>query len=137
MSARPSEKQEYIDKLRAELKPGDTVYTVLRSVSRSGMSRQIDVYHFAKVDQGRVDKAWLSYWAAKALGWRFNNRADSITVSGCGMDMGFHLIYCLSATIFADLAGKPIDPAWGHIQGGTNANGTVGDPGYLLNQEWL
>jgi hypothetical protein len=34
-----SERDQYIAKLREALKPGDTLHTVLRSVSRSGMSR--------------------------------------------------------------------------------------------------
>ena len=35
-----SERDTYIADLRATLKPGDTLYTVLRSVYRSGMSRK-------------------------------------------------------------------------------------------------
>jgi hypothetical protein len=38
------QKAEAIVHLREVLKPGDTVYTVLRHVSRSGMSRNIDLY---------------------------------------------------------------------------------------------
>lgn len=37
-------KEEAIQELRNILKPGDRVYTILRSVSRSGMSRCIDFY---------------------------------------------------------------------------------------------
>ena len=67
-----SERDEYIAKLRETLKPGDTVYTVIRSVSRSGMSRVIDVYFFS-TENGKIRKQWLSYWIAKAIGWGFQD----------------------------------------------------------------
>jgi hypothetical protein len=37
------ERDKAITQLRDWIKPGDTVYTILDSVSRSGMSRQIRV----------------------------------------------------------------------------------------------
>ena len=45
--AAEAERAEAIAKLREWIKPGDTVYTVLDSVSRSGMSRHIRVLHAA------------------------------------------------------------------------------------------
>lgn len=82
--------------LREWLKPGDTVYTVLRHVSRSGMQRRIDLY---AIIGGKPQ--WLSYHAAKACGWRVNtNDREGIVVGGCGMDMGFHLVYSLSHTLW-------------------------------------
>lgn len=47
-----SERDEFIAKLRETLKPGDTLHTVLRSVSRSGMQRVIDVYPPVRRRQG-------------------------------------------------------------------------------------
>ena len=43
--AQQAERDEAREKLRKWLKPGDTVYTVLRHVSRSGMMRTIQVIH--------------------------------------------------------------------------------------------
>ena len=40
--AQMAERDEAIANLREILKPGDTVYTILRHVSKSGMSRVID-----------------------------------------------------------------------------------------------
>lgn len=45
MTKRETERQEAIQHLRELIKPGDKVYTVLRHVSRSGMTRGIDVYY--------------------------------------------------------------------------------------------
>lgn len=93
-------KQECIANLRELLQPGSTVYTVLRSVARSGMSRNIDVYYLECVD-GKVEKHWLSSRVAKAIGETFNTKRDCLRVSGCGMDMGFHVVYNLSRVLFS------------------------------------
>ena len=90
-----AERQEAITRLRETLKPGDTVYTVLRSVSRSGMNRKIDLY---KLENS--EPRWLSPLAARACGWTFDTKREAISVGGCGMDMGFHLVYNLSRTLF-------------------------------------
>src|ERR1041385_1100887 len=45
---REQEKGEAVKRLRKYVRPGSTVYIVLRSVSRSGMSRRIDFYMIQK-----------------------------------------------------------------------------------------
>jgi len=64
---RPTAKQmkeaEAIVHLRSMLKPGDTVYTVLRHVSRSGMTRGIDCYVIA--DNRPV---WITGYVGHAIG---------------------------------------------------------------------
>ena len=100
-----SERAEYIGKLRETLKPGDKLYTVLRSVSRSGMSRVIDVYRFGVSNQGTVEKSWLSYWVAKACGFTFQDRRglpEGIKIGGCGMDMGFNIVYTVGRVLWPD-----------------------------------
>ncbi len=92
---------EFIEKLRETLKPGDTLHTVLRSVSRSGMNRKIDVYKLYVDDKGEIQKQWLSYWIARAIGETFDKKMDCLSVSGCGMDMGFHVVYNTSRVVFA------------------------------------
>ena len=91
------EQEEFIARLRETLKPGDTVYTTVKHVSRSGMQRSINVF-FIEKDTPR----WLSYWVAKALGWGFDDKREAVKVGGCGMDMGFHLVYELSGLLFPD-----------------------------------
>jgi len=90
------ERDEAIAQLKKFLKPGDTIYTVLRHVSKSGMSRDIDLY--LMLADGPL---YLSGYAATALGER---RApdQGIRVGGCGMDMGFHLVYNLSRTLWPE-----------------------------------
>lgn len=103
------------------LEPGNTVYTVLRNVSRSGMSRRIDLYK-AEGD----DIVSLSRAAAVVMGDPIQK--DGIKVSGCGMDMGFHLVYNLGAALWPQGTDKP------H---GTRNGEPDSDGGYALKQRWL
>lgn len=134
--------EEYITKLRETLKPGDTLHTVLRSVSRSGMSRVIDVY-LLSCDDGKVEKRWLSYWIAKACGFSFQDRRglpEGIKVGGCGMDMGFHVVYTLSRVIWPngyECSGTTCRSN-DHSNGDRNYKPHHhNDGGYALRHEWL
>ncbi len=100
------DKEYAIERLREVLKKGDTLHTQLMHVSQSGMTRHI------KVRQLKNDKPldW-TYLVSKALDWKLSNKTNGIKVGGCGMDMGFHLIYTLSSELFND--------------------------GYAIKQEWL
>ena len=80
------------------LKPGMTVYTILDG----------DTPYY------------LAYHAAKVLGYALKNRSDSIRITGCGMDMGFALVYELSPALFARDENDP------HNSGGC-----------ALKQRWL
>ena len=96
--ASEKERTEWAEKLRKLVHPGDTVYTVLRHVSSSGMSRRIDLYIIGK-DRRPM---FISGMAAAAMGMRWDRDKGGIHVSGCGMDMGFHLVYNLSYVLFPD-----------------------------------
>lgn len=97
---------------------GDTVYTVLRSVSSSGMSRTISL----KVARnGKILD--LTYFASVVLGWPLveKNGSRALRVGGCGMDMGFHTVYTLARVLFRDkYEGQP----------------DAVDAGYSLSQAW-
>lgn len=103
------EKAEAIATLREWIKPGDTVYTVLDHVSSSGMSRAIRVV-LMSCDDGKVTDTHPNYSVGKALGlrhWKRNGREqDALVMGGCGMDMGFALVYELSHALFG---GKRCD----------------------------
>jgi len=43
------------------------------------------------------------------LNWRLTKN-DAVFVSGCGMDMGFHLIYTLASKLYDD--GYAIKQSW-------------------------
>lgn len=115
-ATKEAERAESIAALRKLLKPGDTVYTVLRGVSPSGMSRRIDVYIFRK-----NEPQYLSGWVADVLDLKRHPSKDGMMVHGCGMDMGFHVVYEMGRILF---------PGWERPGGGR-------DGGYALNHRWL
>jgi hypothetical protein len=75
-----------------------TAYTIIRSVSSSGMSRQISV---KVIKEGRLYD--ISFSVAKLLEYPLVQKAhNAVRVSGCGMDMGFHVVSSLSRVLFGD-----------------------------------
>lgn len=86
---------EQARKMLASLKPGDTVYTSVRHVSRSGMSRRIRLY--ITDGDGIQDITWA---VARILGDPMNDQG--LSVGGCGMDMCFATVYNLSSALFQD-----------------------------------
>jgi hypothetical protein len=133
-SKRDAERAEARTELRALLKPGDTVYTVLRHVSRSGMYRRISAYIMR--DAGPEYKGkdrYYPYYLDRLLilagiGDAPRGRGDGVGVSGCGMDMGFHLVYNLGMFTWPNGTDKP------H---GTRNGKPDSDGGYALQQRWI
>ena len=128
-----AERDEAIGELREIFKPGERVTTLLRHVSRSGMQRSISVLH------GDTD---VSYLVATALGDRVD-KWGGVVVPGCGMDMGFHLVYALSRTIYPvyDCLGDRTCPSNEHVNRGPRREdysvGNAHSDGYALGQRWL
>jgi hypothetical protein len=93
------------------VREGAKVYTILRHVSASGMSRDISLV----VAQGDeiID---ITYYAAHALGDKLiaSKGHRAIRQGGCGMDMGFNLVYNLSSVLFAgqERAGYVLKQGW-------------------------
>lgn len=79
------------------LRPGEKVYTVLRHVSRSGMTRIIDPIRMTP-DGPRT----LAAPVAALLGLRLDRDRWGVKIEGCGMDMGFELVYLLGHHLFPD-----------------------------------
>lgn len=121
MRVTKSEYAEQLAHLRDWLKPGDTVYTVLDHVSRSGMMRHIRVLvptieqtpcdchtfpesapHF--IGAPRLGFVHPNYATSIVTGTPMTGRRDALKVSGCGMDMGFALVYELSHKVYPDYA---------------------------------
>jgi hypothetical protein len=148
------EVEESRKSLLEDLKPGDTVYTKVNHVSRSGMLRHIEVYIF-KDNQ----PLYLSYDAARVLGWG-EAKDGGVNVTGCGMDMGFHLVYSLSYRLFPNGFGIPcskcdyrpvsregVTTPEGCLDRGEvehdfhgrngDRSGWDNDGGYALKQRWL
>ena len=109
--AQIAEREDAIRELNDLLDDGDMVWTILRHVSKSGMSRSISTI-IIDCDGEPFD---ASYMVARATGRKIDPKNHGVKVQGCGMDMGFELVYTLACVMF------------GHVDLG----------GYKLNQRWL
>jgi len=98
------------------LEKGDTVYCVLRSVSKSGMSRRIDFY---VIKENRP--IWITGNMAALMDRDSKGCGKGMRVDGCGMDMGFASVYNLASTLWPE--GNP--------------DRADRDGGYLLKSEWM
>jgi len=92
--------------LKGVINEGDTVYTVIRGVSPSGMSRSMDLFVVRNNTVQRITSRVVD-----AIGGSWDKKRCCLRVSGCGMDMGFAVVYDLASVMFND--------------------------GYKLRQEWL
>ena len=95
--------------LRA-VRKGDTLYTIVRNVARSGMSREISVF----IARGKEVRD-ISWAVAVTLGWSQNKNTRAVKIGGCGMDMGFHLVNSLSYAMHGtkcDKAGYTLEHRW-------------------------
>jgi len=92
-----------------------TVWTSLKSVSASGMSRDITLL---TSHEGRIlDITWYASHAMQTGTLKERNGSRVIRVHGAGMDMGFHLVYSLSYSLYKTAEGS--------------------DGGYTLRHEWI
>ena len=102
-------KKEAIDILKSIIKKDDVLYTQLNHVSQSGMMRHISIKYIK--NNKPMD---ITGYIAEANDWKeAKNRFggyNGIKVGGCGMDMGFHVIYNISKTLFND--GYAIKHQW-------------------------
>ena len=123
LSVRAQRAQESIDTLETLLKPGTIVYTSLRHVSASGMTRWIDVF---VADGGTVRN--ITGHVCDAADMTYCTRRHSLKIGGGGMDMGFQVVYLLGLSLWP--AGTP-EPH-GRRNGEPDSNG-----GYALRHQWL
>lgn len=78
---------EALAALREQLTDGARIYSILRQVSRSGMSRRYDFFTITPEGWPR----WLSGRIAAALGYRQDKRTGAVIVGGCGFDGAYHV----------------------------------------------
>lgn len=76
---------------------GSTVTTKLTHVSRSGMTRLVEVY--ANGERGPENITGL---VAAALNGRIDSRRGGIVVSGCGFSATFDVVYRLGRALYRD-----------------------------------
>ena len=145
------EREEVLAKLRELCPPGTTVYTKLNHVSRSGMSRSITPLII-------VDGAphYLA-WSTCVLFGQSRDKYDGVRMDGCGMDMGFDLVYNLGFYLYPrgfglegigpnGRKGRPAtkEKAAAMVAKGWKFRGRNGDTsgwddngGYALDQRWI
>ena len=116
-------REQALAELHTLLKPSDMVYCVLRHVSASGMSRAIDFFVF------RNDRPHcISGLISEVTSYKRHRKHAGLDIGGCGMDMGFHVVYTLGATMWQ--AGTP-EPH------GIRNGEPDSDGGYALKHAWL
>ncbi|WP_277558988.1 hypothetical protein [Ereboglobus sp. PH5-10] len=87
-----------IKSLRAEyLKCGDTVYAILRHISKSGTTRHIDLY---VIDGGLPYR--ITKLAADAIGIRYDRKRATIRVVAVGLDAAEHVVSDLAWHLFGN-----------------------------------
>jgi hypothetical protein len=115
-----------------------TVYTSLNHVSKSGMMRVIDV----RIIRDNVPLR-LSWTAADAIGTPYNRQHEGVQMGGCGMDMGFALVYNLSSALWPKgyMCDGPACRSNGHSNGDRDYTRKKShwhsDGGYRLNHRWM
>ena len=121
--ATKTETAQSLEYLRSVLKPGAEVFTQVRHVSQSGMTRWLDLY---MVTNGSIRNITWDVCAAADL--TFCSRRHALKIEGCGMSAGFYAVYRLGFAIWPDGTPEP------H----SNRNGLPDtNPGYALRQRWL
>ena len=78
---------------------------------------------------------FLSGYVGRILGYT-RAKTGGVRVSGCGMDMGFHLVYALSSALFPE-GFIPAEAGHTYGRNGTDPHERDPDGGYALNQKWL
>lgn len=147
---------EAVLRLKDWIKPGDTLHTQIKTVSRSGMSRVIQVIKIG-CNKGEPSLSYLGYNIALVLDWKYDREREGVKVGGCGMDMGFHMVHTLGYALYgakaqfgtdADAVSLrkelfKADPFY-YTQGGQPKPDPrkadrlwFGGAGYALKQSWL
>lgn len=138
--ASEQERDDAIKRLREEIKPGETLQTILRHVSSSGMSRSISII---QIKRGTTfDWTWL---VARAIGEKIDQKHEGIKIQGAGMDMGFELVYRLSVALYGGKRGYPClgdkCPSNEHVNNHNaprgRGKGIRHSDGYALSHRWL
>jgi hypothetical protein len=91
------ERNEAITSLREFLPRGTTVYTLLRHVGASGMTRHLDLYVVAHGEILRI-----TWSIAAAIEGTYAKPREALLVKGCGFDVGHHVMERLSHALYGE-----------------------------------
>lgn len=118
-----------------KLKAGDTIYTVLRHVSSSGMFRVIDAYVIRKNELVNILAILTDEQKDELLShYKRDHERSGFRMSGCGMDMGFALVFDVGRICFPK--GFIVTDKTIHRNGAKNGT-RDNDGGYALNFNWI
>ena len=126
-----------LEYLHSYLKPGQTVYVILRHASKSGMSRSISAVIPTISKEGKPGIYDITHLVAQACDLTMDTHHNGVKIGGTGMDMGFALVYDLSRTMWPsgfDCIGDGC-PSNDHSNHENNAHHV--DGGYALRKSWL
>ena len=101
---REEKKMKQVERLRELLEGVDRVYWILRHVSRSGM------YWVISLCIVKNNEILLIDHLAAPLLEGYDEKHGGLKAHGCGMNMGFHLIYNLSQRVFGN--GYALKSEW-------------------------
>ena len=100
------EKQDAIATLLQWVKPNDVIYTSVKSVSSSGISRQIACYIAYTNNQGQARVKEITWHIARACDLKLGSKCG-LVVGGCGMDMAFSVVYNLGCILWPNGTPEP------------------------------
>ncbi|MDE2101388.1 MAG: hypothetical protein KGL39_29340 [Patescibacteria group bacterium] len=137
------ERERATHMLREMLHPGQTIYTILRYVSRSGMMRHVSV---VVIQDGRPRQ--IDGLVATATGLKLTEGRDKegIRVGGCGVDAGFEVVYSLARVLYPEGFGCVGDKCSSNDHSNGDYDRTPHTPesphwheagGYAFRREWL
>ena len=105
------------------IKPGDIIYTKLEHVSKSGMTRWLNLYVIKDNEPLRIT------WAVcQVADFKYSERHEALKIEGCGTDMGFSAVYQLGHALWPNGTSEPHSTRNGEPDT---------DGGYALKQRWL
>jgi hypothetical protein len=84
-----------------------TVWTILKHVSSSGMSRDLKCVTY--YDGRLIDITWYVDKVSGVATLKERNGQRVLRVNGAGMDMGFHVVYSLSYALYPQSGGRGYD----------------------------
>lgn len=139
------------------IKPGSTVYTILRHVSSSGMTRVIDAFVICPNSNGNPEPWRIGSLISKVLCRQYDDKREGVIVKGCGMNMGFELIYSLGRALFPqgfgnvgevpggvkmrpttpEMAARAVRAGYVFHDRKSDDTGWDHDGGYALRQTWI
>ena len=118
-----SEREQAIKDVKKFIKPNTTIYCLLRHVSSSGMMRRISFFVIHQKKPRIID-----WYIEKILDYKRDRQHEGLKVGGCGMDMGFSVVYNLGSALWPNGTEKP----HGTRNGEPDSAG-----GYALEREWV